>query len=37
VLWVLPTSTHAELRLGPDRSVDGGHLELSLGFLLYVL
>lgn len=37
VLWVSPTSTHAELRLGPDRSVNGGHLELSLGFLLFVL
>ena len=35
-LWVAPTSAHPELRLGADRSVDGSHLELSLGFLLYV-
>jgi hypothetical protein len=36
ILWSQPTEAHDELRLGPDRLIDGGHLELSLGFLAFV-
>jgi hypothetical protein len=36
VLWSQPTEAHDELRLGPGQQVDGGHLELSLGFLAFV-
>lgn len=36
VLWSQPTEAHDELRLGPGRQVDGGHLELSLGFLAFI-
>ena len=36
VLWSQPTEAHDELLLGPGRQIDGGHLELSLGFLAFV-
>ena len=36
ILWSQPTEAHNELRLGQDRQLDGGHLELSLGFLAFV-
>ena len=35
-LWTMPTEPHDELRLGPGRQIDGGHMELSLGFLIFV-
>lgn len=36
ILWSQPTEAHDELKLGPGRQTDGGHLELSLGFLAFV-
>lgn len=36
VLWMSPTQAHPDLSLGPGRESDGSHLELSLGFLVYL-
>jgi len=37
ILWSVPTNRHDDPRLGPGQQVDGGHLELSLGFLAFVI